>query len=212
MGEDGLNQMQRDLHMNNFNVFNVGDISSLSAKIFDASAVFLTSDIVDADTVYFSSGANISSDGIQIGTMRVTGDTNGFRTIVADKLNGDKYVTNGRLIVDSANIANSVNVAGNFILKSDGARTITGFNGITTNKLLTPYISASEMVFADGFGITVSGELLVSSIAPLQIGSWYFPTNTPPSFTKLILTRSSIPSVPDSHEFRKIISADWHTK
>lgn len=212
MGEDGLNQMQRDLHMNNFNVFNVGDISSLSAKIFDASAVFLTSDIVDADTVYFSSGANISSDGIQIGTMRVTGDTNGFRTIVADKLNGDKYVTNGRLIVDSANIANSVNVAGNFILKSDGARTITGFNGITTNKLLTPYISASEMVFADGFGITVSGELLVSSIAPLQIGSWYFPTNTPPSFTKLILTRSSIPSIPDSHEFRKIISADWHTK
>ena len=212
MGEDGLNQMQRDLHMNNFNIFNISDISSLSAKIFDASAVFLISDVVDADTVYFSSGANISSDDIQIGSMRVTGDTNGFRTIIADKLNNDKYVTNGRLIVDSATVTNSVNVAGNFVLKSDGARTVTGFNGITANKLLTPYISASEMVFADGFGITVSGELLVSSVAPLQIGSWYFPTNTPPSFTKLILTRSSVPSVPDTHEFRKIISANWDTK
>ena len=212
MGEDGLNQMQRDLHMNNFNVFNVSDISSLSAKIFDASAVFLTSDVVDADTVYFSSGANISSDDIQIGSMRVTGDTNGFRTIVADKLNGDKYVTNGRLIVDSATVANSVNIAGNFILKSESARTVTGFNGISTSKLLTPYVSASEMAFADGFGITVSGELLVSGVAPLQIGSWYFPTNTPPSFTKLILTRSSVPSVPDVHEFRKIISANWDTK
>ena len=212
MGEDGLNQMQRDLHMNNFNIFNVGEISSLSTKIFDTDAVFLTADIVDADTVYFSSGANISSDSIQIGSMRVTGDTNGFKMITANKLNNDKYVTNGRLIVDSANITNSVNVAGNMILKSDSSKTITGFNGITTSKLLTPYISAAEMIFADGFGITVSGELLVSTIAPLQIGSWVFPTNVPPSFSKLILTRSSVPVVPDSQEFKKITSANWHIK
>ena len=210
MGEDELNQMQRDLHMNNFNIFNVGEISSLSAKISDTDAVFLNSELVDAGTVYFSSGANISSDSIQIGSMRVTGDTNGFRTISANKLNSDKYVTNGRLIVDSANVANSVNVAGNMILKSGGSRTITGFNGITTSKLLTPYISAGEMIFADGFGITVSGELLLSTIAPLQIGSWVFPTNVPPSFSKLILTRSSVPSVPDAQEFKKVTLANWH--
>ena len=212
MGEDTLNQMQRDLHMNNFNIFNVSDISSLSAKITDADAVLFDADVVDAETVYFSSGANLDSENITIGSMRVVGDTNGFRTITADKLNSDKYVTNGRVIVDSATINNSVNVAGNFVLKSDSAKTITGFNGISTNKLLTPYISATEMVFADGFGITVSGELLVSTVAPLQIGSWVFPTNTPPSFSKLILTRSSVPSVPDAQEFKNITSANWHTK
>ena len=212
MGEDGLNQMQRDLYMNNFNMYNVGDITSLSAKISDVDAVFLTSEIVDADTVYFPSGANISSDSITMGSMRVTGDTNGFKMISANKLNSDKYVTNGRLIVDSATVNNSVNVAGNLILKSGSSKTISGFNGISTNKLLTPYISASEMVFADGFGITVSGELLVSTIAPLQIGNWVFPTNVPPSFSKLILTRSSVPVVPDVQEFKKIVSANWHIK
>ena len=212
MGEDGLNQMQRDLHMNNFNIFNIGDISSLSAKIFDADTVFLTADVVDADTVYFSSGANISSDSIKIGSMRVTGDASGFNTITANKLNNDKYVTNGRLTVDSANVYGSVNVAGNMVLKSSSSKTITGFNGITTSNLLTPYISAVEMLFADGFGLTVSGELLVSTIAPLQIGTWVFPTNVPPSFSKLILTRSSVPSVPDAQEFKKITSANWHIK
>ncbi len=210
MGEDGLNQMQRDLHMNNFNIFNAANVSSLSANISDAEAVFLDADVANADTAYFSSGANLGSNNIQIGFMRVVGDTNGFKTIKANKLNGDKYVTNGRLIVDNAVVNNSVNVAGNFILKSNGSGTISGFNGIATSRLLTPYISATEMVFADSFGITVSGELLISGVAPLQIGSWYFPDTVPPSFSKLILTRSSVPSVPDSQEFKKIISANWH--
>lgn len=212
MGEDGLNQMQRDLYMNNFNIFNVADIDSVSAKIIDADSMFLNSAIVDADTVYFSSGANISSDNISVGSMRVTGDTNGFKTIVANKLNDDKYVTNSRIITDSATVDNSVNVAGNLVLKSDSSQTITGFNSITTTKLLTPYLSATEMVFADGFGITVSGELLVSNNAPLKIGSWLFPTNVPPSFSRLILTRASVPAIPDAHEFKNITTKDWHIK
>ena len=68
------------------------------------------------------------------------------------------------------------------------------------------------MVFGDGFGVTVSGELLLSGAGPLQIGSWVFPTNTPPSFSKLILTRASVPSVPDVQEFKNITSANWHIK
>lgn len=212
MGEDELNHMKRDLYMNNFNIFNVANIKSLSAKILDAEAVFLNSDMVDADTAYFTSGANLNSVDVSVGSMRVTGDVSGFKNITANKLNADKYVTNSRVIVDSATVDNSVNVAGNMILKSSNARTITGFNGITTNKLLTPYISATEMIFTDNFGITVSGELLLSNDAPLQIGSWYFPTNVPPSFSRFILTRASVPSVPDTHEFKNITSENWHTK
>ena len=47
MGEDELNKMQRTLHMNNYNIFNVNDINGISAKITDVDAVFLDSDVID---------------------------------------------------------------------------------------------------------------------------------------------------------------------
>jgi hypothetical protein len=39
-----------------------------------------------------------------------------------------------------------------------------------------------------------------------------FPTNVPPSFSKFILTRASIPPVPDKDEFKKITSKNWQTR
>ena len=210
MGEDKLNQMQRDLHMNNNNIFNVSSLDGLSAIISDVDAVFLESDVVDANSIYFSSGANMNSTNIVVGSMRVTGDTNGFKMISADKLNGEKYTTNGRLVVDSATIGNSVNVANNLILKSTSTRSVSGFGGISTNKLLTPYLSATDLVFYENYGITVSGELLLSGVAPLKIGSWVWPSTTPPSFSKFILTRATLPSVPDISEFKKLTNKDWN--
>lgn len=212
MGEDGLNKMQRDLNMNSFNLFNVSSVDAVSVKSFDVDAVFLSSDMVDSNSVYFSSGVTMDSQNITFGSMRVTGDTSGLRSIVASKLNGDKYTTSGRVIADSVTVGNSVNVANNLVLKSTNANTISGFNGISTNKLLTPYLSANDLVFYENFGITVSGELLMSSNAPLRIGNWYFPANTPPSFSKFILTRSSVPPVPDKDEFKKITDKNWQTR
>ena len=212
MGEDELNKMQRDLHMNNFNVFNAAKINGLSAKIIDVDAVFLESDVVDAGSVYFTSGANMNSDDITFSSMRVTGDTSGFRLIKADVLNDSKYTTNGKLIVDRATIGNSVNVAGNLVLKSSSGRSVSGFSGISMNKLLTPYLSATDLVFFENFGITVSGELLLAGKAPLRIGNWVFPSTTPPSFSKLILTRASVPPTPDADEFDKITEQNWHTR
>ena len=212
MGEDNLNQMQRDLHLNNYNIFNVSDIDAVSAKITDADAVFLNADVVDSNDVYFSSGVNLNSENIAVGTMRVTGDTNGFKMIRADTLNGKKYTTNGRLVVDRATIGNSINVSGNLILKTIGSQTVSGFGGISTNKLLIPYLSATDMAFFENYGITVSGELLLTGNAPLKIGSWVFPSKTPPSFSKFILTRATIPSVPDKSEFKAIMQKNWQTK
>ena len=212
MGEDNLNQMNRDLHLNNYNIFNVGSIDGDSARITDVDAVFLNADVIDANNVYFSSGANMNSMNMAVGSMRVTGDANGFKMIRADMLNGDKYTTNGRLVVDRATIGNSINVSGNLILKSIGNQTVNGFGGISMGKLLTPYLSATDMVFFENFGITVSGELLLTGDAPLKIGSWLFPATTPPSFSKFILTRATIPSVPDASEFKKIMQKDWQNK
>lgn len=212
MGEDNLNQMQRNLHMNNFNIFNVSDIDAVSAKIVDVDAVFLNASVVDANNIYFSSGANMNSANMAVGSMRVTGDTNGFKTIRADKLNGNKYTTNGRIIADRATIGNSINVSGNLILKSASATTSSGFGGISMNKLLTPYISATDMSFFENYGITVSGELLLAAQAPLKIGTWVFPSVTPPSFSKFILTRATLPVTPDIDEFKKLTGKDWQTK
>lgn len=212
MGEDDLNKMQRDLHMNNFNIFNVSDIDALSAKIVDVDAVFLDATVVDTNSLYFSSGANLNSTNVAVGSMRVTGDTSGFKLISADKLNGDKYTTNGRIITDRATIGNSVNVAGNLVIKSTSSTTSSGFGGISMNKLLTPYISATDMAFFENYGITVSGELLLTDKAPLKIGSWVFPSTTPPSFSKFILTRATLPTTPDADEFKKITHKDWQTR
>ena len=212
MGEDDLNKMQRDLHMNNFNIFNVSDIDALSAKIVDVDAVFLDATVVDTNSLFFSSGANLNSTNVAVGSMRVTGDTSGFKLISADKLNGDKYTTNGRIITDRATIGNSVNVAGNLVIKSTSSTTSSGFGGISMNKLLTPYISATDMAFFENYGITVSGELLLTDKAPLKIGSWVFPSTTPPSFSKFILTRATLPTTPDADEFKKITHKDWQTR
>lgn len=212
MGEDKLNQMQRDLYMNSFNMYNVSNIDAVSVKAFDVDSVFIESDMVDSENVYFTSGANLDSQNITFGSMRVTGDASGLNSIVANKLNGDKYTTTGRVIADMAVVGNSVNVANNLVLKSTSANTVSGFNGISTNKLLTPYLSATDLVFYENFGITVSGELLMTSNAPLKIGNWGFPTNTPPSFSKFILTRASVPPVPDKDEFQKITSKNWQTR
>ena len=205
MGEDKLNQMH-------FNLYNVGNVKALSAKIIDADAVFVQSDVVESESVYFSSGANMNSQNVTINNMRVTGDVNGFRTITADMLNGDKYTTTGRVITDSATIGNSVNVSNNLILKSTSVKSISGFNGISTSRLLTPYISASNMFFKEGFGITVSGELLVSGNTTLQIGSWVFPSYTPPAFDSFIIVRNKMPDMPDKNEFKEILSENWDKK
>ena len=212
MGEDGLNQMKRTLHLNNYNIFNVSTIDAKSAKIVDADAVYLDADVIDSTNVYFSSGATLNSANIAVGSMRVTGDTNGFRTIRADTLNGKKYTTNGRLIVDRATVTNSVNVSGNLILKTSGSQTISGFGGISANKLMTPYLSATDMAFFENYGITVSGELLLTGNAPLKIGNWLFPSKTPPSFSKFILTRAPIPAVPAPSEFKAIMQKNWQNK
>lgn len=212
MGEDNLNQMQRDLHMNNFNIFNVSNLDALSAKIVDVDAVFLDATVIDTNDLYFSSGANLNSANVAVGTMRVTGDTNGFKLISADKLNGDKYTTSGRIVTDRATIGKTVNVAGNLVIKSASSTTSSGFGGISMNKLLTPYISATDMTFFENYGITVSGELLLAGQAPLKIGSWVFPSTTPPSFSKFILTRATLPEIPDADEFKVLTHKDWQTK
>lgn len=211
-GEDNLNVMARDLNMGGNDVYNVGALDAKSVRVRNLDATFVKAESIDARNVYFSSGANMNGDNVKIGTLRVSGDISGFRNIEANKLNGSNFTVNGRIIADRATITNSVNVGRNLNIKSTSLRTISGFTGMSVGSVYAPYISTTEITFYENFGLTVSGELLMSSNPPIKIGSWVFPSKTPPSFTKLTLTRAPIPAMPNKDEFDALITSGWQTK
>lgn len=210
-GEDDLNVMQRDLNMGGNDMLDIGTVFAKSARIENATAAFAASDSVTATNVHFSAGANIDGQRVQIGDLRVLGDVVGFRNIYAGELNGHNYTTQGRVISDRATVTGSVNVSGDLTIKSDTTRTISGFSAITTNAVATTYLSAEQIVFHENFGLTVSGELLMSTTRPIKIGNWTFPSTTPPRFSELTLSRARMPQIPDKDEFGLLMMSGWKT-
>ena len=208
-GEDKLNVMFRDLNMGGYNVYNTASILADSVRSNNATAFFVNADDITAENVYFSSGANMDGGDVFINSMRVSGDITGFKNIYADKMNGTTYTTSGRIIADKATVANSINISRDLVLKSDSTKTISGFTGITTGTVLAPFLSTEEIVFYEDFGLTVSGELLMSTVAPLQIGRWVFPSTTPPRFSRFTISRTTNPSMPDVSEFNAIMKSGW---
>jgi len=209
MGEDNLNVMHRDLYMDGFDLLDIGKVSSVSANILNANTSFIESDLIDAESIYFADGANMNGNNVVIDSLRVTGDINGFKKITTDNINGKGFTTKGQIVADSVTVNNSINVSGDMILKSDSSRTISGFSGVKANAVSTSFLSATDIMFYENYGLTVSGELLLSSVAPLKIGSWVFPTTTPPQFTKFELNRAAITSVPNADNYKELIEKDW---
>ena len=211
-GDEELNMMLRDLNMGNHDIYNVGGINGKSLRVRNLDATFVNAESIDTKTVYFSSGANMGGDSVTIGTMRVSGDVSGFRNIEAKKLNGSGIDLSARIIADRATVNDSINVGNNFVLKSTSLKTVSGFAGMTTGTVYAPYISAGEMTFLGSYGLTVSGELLVSSTAPIKFGNWAFPSKASPSFASLTLARSPIPPVPMRDEFGPITTGGWKAR
>ena len=211
-GEDELNVMMRNLNMGGHNMLDVGAVTGKSVNIKNITTSFVESEMATASNIYFSAGANMDGGDVKIGTMRVSGDVAGFRNIYADKLNGTGYSTNGRIIADRANVEKSVNVARNFVLRSESSKTIGAFVGMTINALVAPYLSAEEILFHEDFGLTVSGELLMSTTPPLKFGAWSFPSTTPPKFAVFQLNRARIPAMVSANEFGAIITDGWQTR
>ena len=210
-GDDELNVMMRDLDMGGYNIYDIGGVFASAARIRDVTSTFVTTDDLNAQTIYFSNGANMTGNNVSIGVLRVTDDIIGFRNIYANKLNNSGFTTTGRILADRATVTDTLNVAGNMNLKSDSARTISGFNGIKAGSVYTPYISTDEIMFYENFGLTVSGELMMSTNSPIKFGAWSFPSTTPPSFTTLNISRAKIPAVPNANEFGAIMTSGWQS-
>lgn len=211
-GVNNLNAMLRNLNMGGKDLLNVGNLEADSVSVKNINATFIKSDVVDADSVYFSSGANIQGSDAIIDTIRALGDISGFRNITANNLNGNTFSNTGAIITDRATITKSVRIGNLFKLKSSSNKTINVFTAISSNTVYTPYVTATDMIFYGDFGLTVSGELLMSQTAPLKIGSWTFPSNQMPQFAQLKLGRAQISKTPDKAEFSAIMSSDWQTK
>lgn len=208
-GEDDFNVMQRDLNMANHHIYNAANIIAESIESQNISARFINTESLYGETIYFSSGAILNGDEAWFDNLRVSGDMYGFRNIYASDLNGAGYTTNGSIITDRATVSNSINISNNLTLKSDSTRTISGFTTISTSSVYTPFVSCSEMYFYNDFGLTISGELLMSTTTPLKIGSWNFPSAKPPQFTTLSVDRAKIPNAPNNADFDKIINSNW---
>lgn len=209
-GDDNLNVMERDFSMGGHSVYDVATVTASSLGATDVSTAFVSSPDVSATSVYFSSGANVDGQDVKIGNLRVSGDVNGFRSILADNVNGGRgYSTNGRILSDRATITGSINVGNNLVLRSSSTKTVSGFTGITANSVVVPYIAASEMIFYNNFGLTVSGELLMSTNAPLKLGSWSFPSTKPPQFVEFAVSRTSRPAAPIKEEFAPLMMSGW---
>ena len=208
-GEDDFNVMQRDLNMANHHIYNAANIIAESIESQNISARFINTESLYGETIYFSSGAILNGDEAWFDNLRVSGDMYGFRNIYASDLNGAGYTTNGNIITDRATVSNSINISNNLTLKSDSTRTISGFTTISTSSVYTPFVSCSEMYFYNDFGLTISGELLMSTTTPLKIGSWNFPSAKPPQFTTLSVDRAKIPNAPNNADFDKIINSNW---
>lgn len=210
-GDDELNVMLRDLNMGGYNIYDIGGVFASAMRIKDVTSTFVTSDDLSAQTIYFSNGANISGNNVSFGALRVTDDVVGFRNIYADILNSNGFTTYGRVLADRATVTDSINVAGDMNLKSDSSRTVSGFAGIKAGSVYAPFISTNEIIFYENFGLTVSGELMMSTNAPIKFGSWVFPSITPPSFAEFNLTRAKVPPAPNASEFGALMTSGWQS-
>ena len=208
-GDDELNVMLRDLNMGGYNIYDVGGVFASASRIKDVTSTFVTSNDLVANTIYFSNGANMTGNNVSIGSLRVTDDIIGFRNIYANKLNNNGFSTSGRIITDRATVSDSLNVSKDMILKTDSLRTISGFAGIKAGTVYTPFLSTTEIMFYDNFGLTVSGELMLSTNSPIKLGTWTFPSTVPPSFTEFVVSRAKVPSMPGEHEFEALMSSGW---
>ena len=208
-GEQKLNMMERDLDMGENDIYNIGGMVGKSVKVSNVNAMFVDANEIDAENVYFSGGAEIRGDNVNIDVLRAMGDISGFRSIQAQTLNASGFSTNGRIIADRVKVNKAVNVGRDLVIKSDSLKTIGAFTGINAGTVYTPYIHTDEIIFYQDFGLTVSGELLVSSNPPIRFGSWVFPSYNPPAFKQFNLTRASVPKMPSKDEFKDLFTSDW---
>ncbi|MDR1207111.1 MAG: hypothetical protein LBK26_01715 [Rickettsiales bacterium] len=218
LDDDRLNTMERDLNMGRRNLVDIDALHSLSLDSKMAAAWFANADIFDAADAVFPNGANIDPSDAMFNYLKVSGDVLGFRNIETNRFEGagisSNWSSQGNMIADRASIADAVHVGRNLTLRTTSARTVSGFSVISAYSASVPFISADQMHFANGFGITISSELAGGySSGPLKLGNWSFPSSSNPRFSALVLKKSGgdvlNKTAINETEYNKILGSGW---
>ncbi len=222
LDDEELNTMRRDLDMAKNSISDVGKITAQTINATSAKSWFVNSPKIITNEVFFPDGMTIDASKAEFGSITVNGDVSGFRKIKADKLkhigtsSTATWATKGNIIADSVNINGPVHVQRDMTVRSESARTITGFAGIRAQAVATPFLSADTLIFQSGYGITISSDLLYSSSSdPVTIGSWTFPSTNGPEFSELVLKKISNEefgkslATPNSQYFSPLMTSGW---
>ncbi|MBO7645192.1 MAG: hypothetical protein J6S57_02725 [Alphaproteobacteria bacterium] len=190
-GEDALNVMQRDLHLNTFDIYNVADIRGEYIEAHDATTKILSAGLVESGVISFMGGANIiqataRDNMLAVRKLYVSNNLAGFTNInVAD------VESHGNMIAKRVNVTDIVDVAGNLMLNAGGA-----FNFVTIGVNMDVYADSVNVDNLSATKVLVSNDIDCSKddcskgdYTRLEIGNWKYPnpqknTKTAPNVNK----------------------------
>ncbi|MCL2538354.1 MAG: hypothetical protein FWE52_02680 [Alphaproteobacteria bacterium] len=218
-GEDTiLNTMERDLLMGRRSLRNVDDARAGMLDSKHVSAWFVNSESATFDDAIFQSGTVMNPTDATIQNLRVSGDITGFRSISANEFRGtggtQSWPAQGQIIADRATITDALHVGRNLHFRAAYSGSLSGFAEISAYSVSVPYLSATNLRFGDGFGVSVSSELTFGGV-PLRLGQWSFPTSPAPRFNSLVLrSAGAAQNIPEFSnvpvaEFAKILNKGW---
>lgn len=222
MDDAELNTMRRDLDMVKNNIIDTRKITAQTMNSTNVKTWFVDARNIKTNEIFFPEGMSIDASNTEFESINVNGDIGGFRKITADKLKsigtmpGAIWSTRGDIVADSVNINGPVHVQNDMVVRSDSARTITSFAGVRAQSVATPFLSADNLFFQKGFGITISSELLYSSSdVPIELGTWIFPSSNGPKFSGLFLKKVNSQELgetlvaPNNQNFLPIMTSGW---
>ncbi|MCL1891934.1 MAG: hypothetical protein FWF97_01400 [Alphaproteobacteria bacterium] len=221
LGDDEMNTMYRDLNMAKYNLTDVGTLYANRLNATNGNIWFAEAPELQCADLYFPEGASVDPSKATFGTVRVTGDISGFRKITAKRLKGSgvlpgmTWSSRGDAVADSVNVSGSLHVQRDMTVRSESVRTAS-VAGVRAGALATPYLNTDQLIFATGFGMTVSSELMYSTAAaPIKLGGWSFPSLNGPKFSTLILRKigggdiGEMLYAPSPAEFAPIMTGGW---
>ena len=219
LGDEQLNTMLRDLSLGGNIAYGISTVTADNIRGGEIAVLFAEADLVTAREMIFPSGANLDPTNTIFGTIRVVGDIIGFRNITTRRLAGRGATANwarqGTIVADRATVSDAVHVGRNLHVKSSTTRTITGFTSAIAHSIYVPFLATEDLMFAPGFGLTISSELLsATSGAPLKLDTWTFPSINSPRFSVLVLRRFGNTDIGtaaqiNQEEFAKIMGDGW---
>ncbi len=157
IGGDNLNQMQRDLHMNNFNIFNIAKITGNNIFANVTHTEFFRSDTINATTIYFKAGAGLKTNDAVFRALYVKDDLVNFAEINTKKLEATEIESKDTTIDSAVNvITTDTGALGDLILGGKSS----------SNKLIFETVKKAIEVFAGYVNTSIlifTNEIMVSN-------------------------------------------------